>query len=802
MAKYKYIRWFDEIRKTDVELVGGKGANLGELTHFGLPVPQGFCVTAEAYDHFIDFADLKGIVEKHISAIDVENTEALMEASKTIQNAIKKGDIEPNLEKEIRQAYEEFCNKYDMDNVIVAVRSSATAEDLPDASFAGQQDTYLHVSGADALVEHVRYCWASLWTSRAIYYRQKQDFDHFKVSLSTVIQKMVNSEKSGVMFTANPVTSDTNQIMINASYGLGEAVVSGAVTPDEYILDKKTGEIVEENIASKNVMVIDNHDENGTRLVRVEDELGKEFVTKECLTKEELKILFDMGLKVEELYGSVQDTEWAFDKDTKEFNFLQSRPITTLNAQAVQENDENIDEEEELISIVRGLPAAPGIGRGTVKIIHDISEIDRIQDGDILITTMTNPDMVPAMRKAVAVVTDEGGRTCHAAIVSRELQIPCIVGAVNATEVLKDGQEITVDATLGVVYEGFVLKNKDKKKAPGQVMSEDILSAIENITAPVTATKIYMNLGEPELIDRYKNLPIDGIGLMRTEFIFTNYIGVHPMYLVKTGRGQLMIDKLAEGIQKVAQPLYPRNVVVRMSDFRTNEFRGLEGGDEVEPIEANPMIGWRGVSRYISPAYEEGFRLECKALKKVREEFGLTNVIAMLPFVRTPEELVTVKEIMAEEGLVQSKNFKIWIMAEVPAVVMQADEFAQLVDGFSIGSNDLTQLTMGADRDSGILNNMGYFDERNTAVKRALKTIVTAARNAGITCSICGQGPSQYPELAEFLVECGITSMSVNPDTVVYTRKLVASVEKKIMLNKLRTIQEHQEYDLYDDYEF
>ncbi|NMB07050.1 MAG: phosphoenolpyruvate synthase, partial [Tissierellia bacterium] len=446
-------------------------------------------------------------------------------------------------------------------------------------------------------------------------------------------------------------------------------------------------------------------------------------------------------------------------------------------------------EEKELKMLVRGLPASPGIGTGKVKNIKDISEISRVEDGDVLVTVMTNPDMVPAMRKASAVVTDEGGRTCHAAIVSRELGIPCIVGAKEASEILKDDMEITVDATRGVVYEGKVLQEeKEEKKdltvSTGTAISEDIIHQL----APVTATKIYMNLGEPSIIDRYKHLPFDGIGLMRTEFIFSNMIGAHPMYLVKTNQGQLLIDKMSEGIMMVAQEIYPKPVVVRLSDFRTNEFRGLKGGDEVEPIENNPMIGWRGVSRYISPEYEEGFRLECRAMKKVREEYGLDNVWAMLPFVRTTWELERVKEIMAEEGLVQSNNFKIWIMAEVPSVVFEAEEFAQMVDGFSIGSNDLTQLVMGADRDSGILNTMGYFDERNEAVKRAISILIKAAHKYGKTISICGQGPSQYPEFAEFLVQEGINSISVNPDTVAYTRRLVASVEQRIILNKIREL--------------
>ncbi|WP_138159135.1 phosphoenolpyruvate synthase [Peptoniphilus catoniae] len=782
MSEYTYIKWFNEISKKDINMVGGKGANLGELTRMSLPVPPGFCVTSTAYDEFIEHSSLDETVKFLMSSLDVEDVNALFEASKAIQDKIIQGKFFDKLENEIKRAYKEFSDSIGMKDPEVAVRSSATAEDLPDASFAGQQDTYLHIRGEEKLLEYVRKCFASLWTSRAIYYREKQNFDHFEVSLSVVVQKMVNSEKSGVMFTANPINGNKDEMMINASWGLGEAVVSGIVTPDEYIIDKKTKEIKEKHIATKNFMVIKKADGIGTEQVNVKDYLGEEYVDGECLTKKEIETLIERGLKVEELYGSVQDTEWAFDKDTKEFYFLQSRPITTIK-------DEE-EKKEVLTTLVKGLPASPGIGRGKVKLIKDVSEINLVEEGDILVTEMTNPDMVPAMRKAAGVVTDEGGRTCHAAIVSRELQIPCIVGSKNATKVLKNGKFVTVDATRGIVYEGDVLKEEKKKVEEGSKtslqVSEDLTASIRNLVAPVTATKIYMNLGEPDLIERYKDLPFDGIGLMRTEFIFTNMIGAHPMYLAKNNQGDFMIEKLAEGISKVAQAIYPRNIVVRMSDFRTNEFRGLKGGDEVEPIEANPMIGWRGVSRYISPEYEEGFRLECRAMKKVREDYGLTNVIAMLPFVRTIEELKEVKEIMASEGLKQNKNFKIWIMAEVPSVVFQAEEFAELVDGFSIGSNDLTQLVMGADRDSGILNNMGYFDERNEPVKRALKILIEACNKKGKTCSICGQGPSQYPELAEYLVECGVTSMSVNPDTVEYTRRLIASVEQKMILRGLR----------------
>jgi len=785
---FKYIKWFDEINKYDIPVVGGKGANLGELTQKGLDVPPGFCVTAKAYMDFVSYAELDEIIKALMYGLDEEDSNLLSNISREIQNKIMEGPIPSDLEEEIRKAYREFSQRIGVEDPEVAVRSSATAEDLPEASFAGQQDTYLHIKGEEELIKHIKSCWASLWTARAIYYREKQKFDHFHVSLAVVVQKMVNSEKSGVMFTANPINNSMEEMMINASWGLGEAVVSGIVTPDEYVVDKKSKEIKDKYISEKNNMVVKAEDGIGTVEVKVEDHLGKEYINRECLTKDELNTLIDYGLKIEEMYGSCQDIEWGFDGDTKRLYILQSRPITTIQGQEVEEESRVV---QELKVLTKGLPASPGTAYGRVRSIKDITEIDKVQEGDILVTGMTNPDMVPAMRKAVAVVTEEGGRTCHAAIVSRELQIPCIVGAKSATAVLEEGMEITVDATRGVVYAGKLIeeeeeikKEQDKEVGLNPALIEKILAQ----SAPITGTKIYMNLGEPSLIDKYKDLPFDGIGLMRTEFIFTNLVGAHPMYLVKTGQGQLLIDKMSEGVMKVASAIYPRPLVVRLSDFRTNEFRGLKGGDEVEPVEANPMIGWRGVSRYISPEYEEGFRLECRAIRKVREEYGLTNVIVMLPFVRTIEELKRVKGIMAEEGLVQSKDFKIWIMAEVPAVVFQAEEFAQLVDGFSIGSNDLTQLIMGADRDSGILNNMGYFDERNEAVKRAISIIIKAAKKYGKTVSICGQGPSQYPELAEFLVEEGITSISVNPDTVAYTRRLVASVEQKIILDKLRGI--------------
>ncbi|RXJ04048.1 phosphoenolpyruvate synthase [Anaerobacillus alkaliphilus] len=781
MSSFQYIRWFKEIGKNDIPLVGGKGANLGELTQNGVNVPPGFCVTATAYSDFILEREIDKKIHRIISEIETDNTAELQIKSQQIRNLIEKTDMLETIEIEIREAYSQFSKEVGHESPRVAVRSSATAEDLPEASFAGQQDTYLEIEGVNEVIKHVKRCWASLWTARAIYYRENQGFSHFDVSLSTVVQKMVDSEKSGVLFTANPVTNNRNEMMINASWGLGEAVVSGTVTPDEYLVDKQTLTITEKHIATKNVIVVKHKEKVGTVEVAVKDYLGYDHVTAQCLLDDEIKYLCKSSLKIEEIYQTPQDIEWALDADTKELYILQARPITTLK-EVEGETTEVIVERRPL---VKGLAASPGMASGVVRRIKDITEISRVQKGDILVTVMTNPDMIPALKRAAAVVTDEGGRTCHAAIVSRELGIPCIVGSNTATEILEEGMEVTVDATRGVVYSGKMVSEKKPETASAQAaINEALLAQL----APITGTKVYMNLGESEMIHKYKNLPFDGIGLMRTEFIFSNIVGAHPMYLVKTGQQEYFVNKMADAITTAAEVLYPRPVVVRLSDFRSNEFRGLEGGEEVEPIEANPMIGWRGVSRYISPQYEAGFRLECKAIKKVREEYGLTNVWVMLPFVRTPWEVVKVKQIMAEEGLVQNSEFKIWIMAEVPSVIFAAEEFAQLVDGFSIGSNDLTQLIMGADRDSGILNSMGYFDERSPSVKAAIKMLIEAAHKHGKSVSICGQGPSLYPEFTEFLVNAGIDSISVNPDTINYTRRLIASVEQKMILTKLRGI--------------
>ncbi|MGQ9498243.1 MAG: phosphoenolpyruvate synthase [Desulfotomaculales bacterium] len=773
MSSYRFVKWFAELGKDDVGLVGGKGANLGEMTRAGIAVPPGFCVTAEAYRYFVERMELQPRIRALIKQTDINDVEQLTLNTARIRDLIKATPVPPEIADEITRAYRELGG----DDVPVAVRSSATAEDLPEASFAGQQDTYLNIKGAAAVVEHVRRCWASLWTARATSYRESHGFDHFTVYLSAVVQKLIQADRSGVAFTANPITGNRQEIMINASWGLGEAIVSGTVTPDEYIVNKTTWQIVDRTIAEKTTMIVNDPARDlGTVKVPVAEKLGPEYVKAQCLTDEEVVALAKEFQRVEDHYRFPQDIEWAYDAGDKRFYILQARPITTLAETGEGE------------VLVKGMAASPGVASGRVILVRTVEDIIGVKEGDVLVTIMTNPDMVPAMKKAAAIVTDEGGRTCHAAIVSRELGIPCIVGTKTGTQVLKPGMEVTVDATRGVVYKGRVQQQESAAaaapQAPGTaVFPPHILKEIY----PVTGTKIYMNLGQPEAIGRYQDLPFDGIGLMRTEFIFTDHIGAHPMYLLRTGQEKLFIDRLADGIAAVAQAVFPRPVVVRFSDFRTNEFRGLQGGEEVEPVENNPMLGWRGVARYISPEYEGGFRLECRAMRKVREEYHLTNVWAMLPFVRTTWEVERVLAVMASEGLQSNRNFRVWIMAEVPSVVFLAEQFSTLVDGFSIGSNDLTQLILGADRDSGILDNMGYFDERDPAVQTAIAHLIAVAHKYGKTVSICGQGPSVYPEFTEFLVRNGIDSVSVNPDTVVQTRRLVAGVEQKILLEGLRS---------------
>ncbi len=802
----RFILWLEEVTKDDVVLVGGKNANLGEMIRAGIPVPPGFAVTAYAYKYFLDRTGLGEKIYSMLKDLDVNDKKALDETSSKIRQMIKETPMPPEIEESIRKAYRELASRLNMDpnKLRVAVRSSATAEDMPEASFAGQQETYLNVYGEDAVVKRVKDCWASLFTSRAIFYRVAQGIPHERALMSVTVQKMVNSRSAGVMFTLHPVTGDTNVIVIEGAWGLGEAVVGGKVTPDEWVVDKNTLEIKERKVNKKTIAIVFNPEKGENETIKLPDPRFPLFdPDAPSLNDDEVKRLAELGNLIEKHYGRAMDIEWAIDMDLpfpQNVFIVQARPETVWSARKAREEKKAAVAGKKVVKLseakvlARGLPASPGVGAGVAKVIFDphSKEAQEFKEGEILITKMTDPDWVPLMKKAAAIVTDEGGMTSHAAIVSRELGIPAVVGTGNATQVIKSGTEVTVDGSKGVIYEGIVeeLVKPAAPEATGAAVAVGISPEQLLPLYPVTATRIYMNLGEPDAIEKYKDLPFDGIGLMRIEFIITDWIQYHPLYLIDEGKEQLFIDKLAEGIAKVAQAIYPRPVVVRFSDFKTNEYRGLKGGEKYEPEERNPMIGWRGVSRYIHPKYEPAFRLEVRAIKKVREEMGLTNVWVMFPFVRTTWELERALKIMEEEGLKRSKDFKVWAMAEVPSIVFLADKFAEYVDGFSIGSNDLTQLVLGADRDSSILAEMGYFDERDPAVLSAIKMLIEKAHAKGATVSICGQAPSVYPEIVEFLVEAGIDSISVNPDAVIPTRRLVASIERKILLKRLNSLRD------------
>ncbi len=774
--KEKFYLEFEELRREDVALVGGKNSSLGEMVNAGIPVPPGFALTSAGYDYFIEASGVAPKIAELLSGLDVNDLDKLTETSKKIRALIESCEFPKVLEEGLMEHYRALAKKVGVNNPEVAVRSSATAEDLPTASFAGQQDTYLFVSGRDALIESTKKCISSLFTPRAIAYRVEKGFDHFKVKLSVGIQKMVNSKAAGVIFTLNPVTGDRNSVTIEGAWGVGESVVQGHVDPDRWVVEKGTLKILEKNIARKKVMTIRGKGEGGNSK---EVEVPEESQEIPCLSDEQVVELGRYAELIEKHYGRPMDIEWALDSDTNRLYIVQARPETVWSSRAAAEPVAKVKASTANV-LVRGLGASPGRASGRVKIIMDVKDISTFKEGEILVTEMTAPDWVPAMRKAAAIVTNGGGMTAHAAIVSRELGVPCVVGTKTATEVLKTGQDVTVDGSLGVIYEGIVEEEEVKAKVEALSAAAMVADAV-----PITGTKVYMNLGEPDKAEEYKHLPFDGIGLMRIEFIIADWVGEHPLALIEQGRSQIFVDKLAEGIAKVAGAVYPRPVVVRMSDFKSNEYAALKGGERFEPKENNPMIGWRGVSRYVSPEYEAGFRLECKAMKKVRDEMGLKNVWVMLPFVRTTWEVEKAIRIMKEEGLERGKDFKLWFMAEVPSIVLLADEFSKLCDGFSIGSNDLTQLILGADRDSGILGNLGYFDERDPAVLRSIAHLIKVAHENGATVSICGQAPSVYPEITKFLVENGIDSVSVNPDTVVATKKLVASVEQKLILSRL-----------------
>lgn len=774
----EFLLWFEQLERKDVPIVGGKSSSLGEMTSkTDVPVPYGFATTAYAYRYFMEKTGLKEKLATLLRDLtDVENSDLLRTVCAKVRKAIMAEEMPADLKKAIAEAYAKLAQKVGEEAPYVAVRSSATAEDLPDASFAGQQDTYLNIQGAENVIARVKECYASCFTDRAVYYREKQGFDHLELALSAVIQMMVFSKAAGVMFTVDVATGNDANIIIEGAFGLGEYVVQGTVTPDHYAVSKADMKIVDKEIYEQDVMFV--RKEGGDC---EEQPVPAEKRKIQTLTDAQILELAGYAKKIEAHYGCYMDIEWGIDSRTDKVWILQARPETvwsrrkkegkTLNASGVATTtDRKV--------IVKGAPASPGQVSGKVHVILDPSRIDEFKNGEILVTEMTAPDWVPAMKKAKAIVTDSGGMTCHASIVSRELGIPCIVGTKSrgaaATTAIKDGAEVTVDATHGVVYEGILEEAKPAAAATTTVTAE--------FFAP-TGTKVYMNLGDPELAEKYCSLPCDGIGLMREEFIWTTYIHEHPLYLIKTGHPEKVVEELAEGIRKVCQALAPRPVTLRFSDFKSSEYRDLKGGDEFEPYEPSALLGWRGASRYYDPKYIEGFKLECQAVKKVREEFGLKNLNVMIPFCRSVVECEKVTAIMASQGLVRNADFKVWLMAEIPSNIILADQFNKFVDGYSIGSNDLTMLVLGCDRDNDTVSHI--YDERNLAVKRAVRHLIEVAHKDGKTVSICGQAPSVYPDFCEFLIKSGIDSLSVNPDTVKFTKKLVAQVEQRLVLDSL-----------------
>jgi len=771
----KNVMWFEELNRGSLAEAGGKGANLGEMSFAGFPIPPGFVTTSGAYFKHLDANNLRERIGAILKDLDVNDSDKLNAASEGIKKLIVDGAIPKDIEEDITSNYRKLNERAGRE-CYVAVRSSATAEDLPTASFAGQQSTYLNIKGEQGVVKAVKDCWASLFEPRAIYYRVQNNFEHMKVGLAAVVQMMIQSEKAGVIFTVDPLYQDPNLMSIEAGYGLGETVVSGKITPDTYRIDKEKMDIVEKRISKQKWMLVKIKGENK------EVEIKPEMQETQKLSDQEILDLAKIAKKIEEHYNFPQDLEFAVEKGN--LYIVQSRPITTLDEKKAEPMVKGEQEGEKMEKtegtevkdakiLTKGLGASPGVGVGKVKIIHSAKEIKRMERGEILVTDMTTPDFVPAMKKAAAIVTNTGGMTSHAAIVSRELGVPCIVGTGDATTVLTDGMDVSVDGSHGIVYEGIVSIAQPPKPEEGGAKAAE--------AAPITGTKIYVNLANVDLAQKVAALPVDGVGLLRAEFMIAD-IGQHPKKMLADGKEQEFIDKLAEDLRRFAAAFHPRPVVYRATDFKTNEYRNLPGGEEYEPHEENPMMGWRGAARYLDDP--EVFKMELKAIKKVREEYHLPNLWLMIPFIRRIGELRSIKQSMHEVGIYRTRDFKLWIMVEVPSTVFLIDQFCEEgIDGISIGTNDLTQLILGIDRDNATMAK--GFDERNEAVLRALKQVMTTCKKYGVTTSLCGQAPSVYPEFAEKLVEFGTTSMSVNPDAVHRTRKIVASAEQKIMLERL-----------------
>ena len=789
----KLVLWFNETSIKDVPLVGGKNASLGEmyqnLVKKGINIPNGFAITAYAYRYILEKSGAKNEIKKVLAGLDTKDMNNLSERGHRVREIIRAIEFPEELKDEITKAYREMCKTYGQ-NTDVAVRSSATAEDLPDASFAGQQETYLNIRGEHSLIDACKKCFASLFTNRAISYRVDKGFDHFKIALSIGVQKMVRSDLacSGVMFSIDTESGFKDAIIINGALGLGENVVQGAVNPDQFYVFKPTLKnyrpILSKKLGAKKIKMI--YTTEGSKATTKNIDTTKEERRNFVINDDEILTLARWACTIESHYKKPMDMEWAKDGITKKLFIVQARPETFHS-----QKDKSILEEYKIQGkgevIVKGLSVGSKIGQGKAHIIKNVHDIGDFKKGEVLITDMTDPDWEPVMKIAGAIVTNRGGRTCHAAIVSRELGVPCVVGTNNGTEKVKNGKEVTVscaEGEIGLVYSGII---------PFKIEKTDL----KKINRP--KTKIMMNVGNPEQAFELSFIPNDGVGLAREEFIINTYIKIHPLALMHFStlkdkkakeeiekltygykdKTEFFIDKLAQGVAMIGAAFYPKDVIVRMSDFKTNEYANLIGGSEFEPKEENPMIGWRGASRYYTGNYREAFGLECKAMKKVREEMGLTNIKLMIPFCRTVEEGEKCVAEMAKYGLKRGqKGLEIYVMCEIPSNVILADEFSKVFDGFSIGSNDLTQLTLGLDRDSALVSHI--YNERNMAVKKLIALVISKAKKNHRKIGICGQAPSDYPEFAAFLVDCGIDSISLNPDTVIKTTLHILEQEKKI----------------------
>ncbi len=786
----KFIKFFSELRIKDVPQVGGKNASLGEmyslLAKKKIAVPNGFATTAEAYNFFMEETGLKTDIKKILKTLNTKNVTNLMDHGKKVRAAILKAELPEGLKKEIVSSYKKLCKSEKRSVLDVAVRSSATAEDLPDASFAGQQETFLNIRGERQLLEAVKECIASLFTNRAISYRADKGFDHFKIALSVGVQTMVRADTgcSGVMFSIDTESGFKNTVLVHSIYGLGENIVQGRVNPDEFLVFKPTRAIISKKIGKKDLrMIYNNSRDNPVKNISVPAEER----IKQSITDAEALKLADWAIEIEKHYNKPMDMEWAMDGRTRKLYIIQARPETVQS-----QRDYNIVEKYKINKrseiLVSGQSVGNKVGAGIVNRIMEVSGIKSFKPGQVLVTDMTDPDWEPIMKIASAIITDKGGRTCHAAIVSRELGIPCVVGANNASTKLSSGQSVTVSCAEG--ENGFVYK--------GILPFKIIKSNIKNLKRP--KTKIMMNVGEPDMALATSFVPNDGIGLARLEFIINNYIKIHPLALINYAKQpatikaqidkitighkdkkQFFVEKMAEGVAMIAASVYPKDCIIRLSDFKTNEYANLIGGAQYEPKESNPMIGWRGANRYYTPKFIPAFDLECQAMKKVRQEMGLKNLKIMIPFCRTVEEGQKVKALMAKRGLIRGKDgLQIYVMAEIPANIILADQFAEEFDGFSIGSNDLTQLTLGIDRDSGsMLGVAGISNEKNDAVKVLIKELIRIAKKTKTKVGICGQAPSDFPDFVEFLVKEKIDSISLIPDTVIDTTMNVLKVEKR-----------------------